>query len=156
MQVLLLKDVEGVGHAGDIKHVAGGYASNFLFPRNLAMPASEGALKQAKTIREATERRQQRKSDEAKELADRLDGQVVVFKAKAGEGDRLYGSITGHDVAEALAKVAGTEVDHRFLVLEHPIKTLGEHEVPVKVASGAIAKIRVRVERQDEEEQPAS
>lgn len=154
MQVLLLKDVAEVGHAGDIKNVAGGYALNFLFPRNLAIPASEGALKQAKTIREASERRQQRKTDEAKELAARLDGQVVVFKAKAGEGDRLYGSITGHDVAQALAKVAGTEVDHRFLVLEHPIKTLGEHEVSLKIASGATGKVRVRVERQGEEELP--
>jgi large subunit ribosomal protein L9 len=150
MQVLLLKEVAGVGHAGDIKQVAGGYAQNFLFPRNLAIPASEGALKQAKSIRDASERRQQKKTDEAKELAARLDGQLVVFKAKAGEGDRLYGSITGHDVAEELAKVAGTEIDHRYLLLEHPIKTLGEHEVPIKVAAGATAKVRVRVERESE------
>ena len=150
MQVLLLKEVAGVGHAGDIKQVAGGYAQNFLFPRNLAIPASEGALKQSKSIRDVSERRQQKKTDEAKELAARLDGQLVVFKAKAGEGDRLYGSITGHDVAEALAKVAGTEIDHRYLVLEHPIKTLGEHEVPIKVAAGATAKVRVRVERESE------
>jgi large subunit ribosomal protein L9 len=156
MQVLLLKDVEGLGHAGDIKHVAGGYAQNYLFPRNLAIPASEGALKQAKVLRDANERRQQAKTSQAKELAARLDGQVVIFRAKAGEGDRLYGSITGHDVAEALSRVAGTEVDHRFLQLEHPIKTLGEHEVPVKLAAGATAKIRVHVTRESSEEQAPS
>ena len=150
MQVLLLKDVEGVGHAGDIKTVAGGYAQNYLFPRNLAIVATEGAMKQAQSLREAAERRRQRRMSEAKGLASRLDGQVLTFTARAGEGDRLYGSITAHDVAEALAKAIGSEIDHRFVSLEHPIKSLGEHEVTVKVAPGATAKVKVHVERESE------
>jgi large subunit ribosomal protein L9 len=152
MQVMLLKDVEGLGHAGDIKHVAGGYAQNFLLPRHLALPATEGALKQAKSLKDAAERRRQHKFNEAKTLADSLNGKVVTFTAKAGEGDRLYGSITAHDVADQLAKDAGVEVDHRFVSLEHPIKALGEHEVSLKIASGAVATITVRVEREAETE----
>src|SRR5512142_1755305 len=107
MQVMLLKDVAGLGHAGDIKHVAGGYAQNFLFPRNLAVPASEGAQKQAKILHEAAERRRDRKASEAKETASRINGQEVVFTARAGEGDRLYGSITNQDVAEKLQAQTG-------------------------------------------------
>jgi large subunit ribosomal protein L9 len=148
MQVLLLKDVDGVGHAGDIKNVAGGYAQNYLFARKLAIPASQGALKQAESLRAASERRHQKKVSEAKELAAKLDGRLVIFTAKAGEGDRLYGSITGHDIAESLSKGAGVEVDHHYIVLEHPIKTLGDHDVPVKVSSGATATIHVRVDRE--------
>jgi large subunit ribosomal protein L9 len=151
MQVLLLKDVEGLGRAGDVKNAAGGYAQNFLFPRKLAIPASEGTLKQAQSLREATERRRQHKMIEAKSMAARLDGQVLSFTARAGEGDRLYGSITSHDVAEALAKAAGTAIDHHYVNLEHPIKTLGEHEVPIKLAAGATATVKVRVERESEE-----
>ena len=151
MQVMLLKDVAGLGHAGDIKNVAGGYAQNYLFPRNLAVAASEGAIKQAKSLQDATERRAQRKSNEAKETAARLEGQEVVFAARAGEGDRLYGSITANDVAEKLHATTGIEVDRRFVEMEHPIKTVGEHTVLVKLGSGAVAHIRVRVERQTAE-----
>jgi large subunit ribosomal protein L9 len=151
MQVMLLKDVAGLGHAGDIKNVAGGYAQNYLFARNLAVPASDGAVKQAKSLQDAAERRVQRKSNEAKETAARLEGREVVFVARAGEGDRLYGSITAHDVAEKLQATTGIEVDRRFVEIEHPIKTLGEHTAVVKLGSGASARIRVRVERQAEE-----
>ncbi len=150
MQVMLLKDVPGLGHAGDVKQVAAGYAQNYLFPRNLAISATEGAVKQAKSLQEAAERRRQRKVNEAKEIAARLDGQEIIFSARAGEGDRLYGSITGHDIAEKLQSSTGIEVDRRYVELEHPIKSLGEHNVVVKLGSGAVANIRVRVERQAE------
>ncbi len=147
MQVMLLKDVAGLGRAGDIKAVAGGYAQNFLFPRNLAVPASEGAQKQAKSLHEAAQRKQERRTSEAREIAARLDGQEVVFQARAGEGDRLYGSITNQDVAEKLQAATGIEVDRRFVEMEHPIKTLGEHGVSVRFGAGAVANVRVRVER---------
>ncbi len=151
MQVMLLKDVAGLGHAGDIKNVAGGYAQNFLFARNLAIPASQGAQKQAKLLHEAAQRREAKKTNEAKETAARVDGQEVVFRARAGEGDRLYGSITSQDVAEKLQAQTGIEIDRRFVELEHPIKTVGEHSVTVKFGAGATANVRVRVERSAEE-----
>src|SRR5512142_1106487 len=132
MQVMLLKDVAGLGHAGDIKNVAAGYAQNFLFPRRLAIVATEGAQKQAKSLHEAAERRQVRKASEARETAARLDGQEVTFAARAGEGDRLYGSITSQEVAEKLQAQTGVAIDRRYVELEHPIKTLGEHAVSVK------------------------
>jgi large subunit ribosomal protein L9 len=149
MQVLLLKDVAGIGHAGDIKDVSGGHAKNYLFPKKLAVPVSEGAQKQAQSIREAAERRRDRKLTEAKAQASKLDGQVLTFKVLAGEGDRMYGSVTTAEIAEALSKVAKTEIDRRQIELEHPIKSLGQHSVPVKVASGVMATIVVSVEREE-------
>jgi large subunit ribosomal protein L9 len=149
MQVLLLKDVEGIGHAGDIKDVSGGHAKNYLFPKKLAVPASEGAQKQAQSIREAAERRRDRKLTEAKAQASKLDAQVLTFKVLAGEGDRMYGSVTTAEIAEALSKVAKTEIERRQIELEHPIKSLGQHSVPVKVASGVTATIIVNIEREE-------
>ena len=149
MQVLLLKDVAGIGHAGDIKEVSGGHAKNYLFPKKLAVPASEGAQKQAQSIREAAERHRDRKLTEAKAQASKLDGQVLTFKVLAGEGDRMYGSVTNAEIAEALSKVAKTEIERRQIELEHPIKSLGQHSVPVKVASGVTATIVVTVEREE-------
>jgi large subunit ribosomal protein L9 len=151
MQVLLLKDVADLGHAGDIKNVAGGYAQNYLFPRKLAVPASEGAQKQSKSLQEAAQRRREHQATEARQTAARLDGQEVVFLMRAGEGDRLYGSITNQDVAEKLQASTGIEVDRRFVELEHPIKALGEHSVAIRLGAGAVAHVRVRVERQGEE-----
>ena len=150
MQVMLLKDVPGLGQAGDIKHVAGGYAQNYLFVRKLALPATGGAIQQAKVLQQAAERRRERKTKQTKELAARLDGQEVVFSARAGEGDRLYGSITNQDVAEKLQAKTGVEVDRRFVELEHPIKSLGEHQVTIKFGAAAVANVRVRVERAEE------
>jgi large subunit ribosomal protein L9 len=149
MQVLLLKDVAGIGHAGDIKEVSGGHAKNYLFPKKLAVPASEGAQKQAESLREAGERRRDRKLTEAKAQASKLDGQVLTFKVLAGEGDRMYGSVTSAEIAEALSKVAKTEIERRQIELEHPIKSLGQHSVPVKAASGVTATIVVSVEREE-------
>ncbi len=147
MRVLLLKEVKGLGHAGQIKDVAGGYATNYLFPNKLAQPVSEGAVKQAEQAKEAAARKQERKVSEAQALAARLDGQEVLFKAKTGDGDRLYGSITAADVAEELSKKTGLPVDRRYLDLEHPIKALGEHRVQLKLGPGLFAHINVIVER---------
>lgn len=147
MRVLLLKEVKGLGHAGQIKDVAGGYAANFLFPQKLAQPVTEGAVKRAEQVKEVQERKQERKASEAQMLAARLDGQEVNFKAKTGEGDRLYGSITAADVAEALSRKTGLEIDRRYLELEHPIKALGEHRVQLKLGAGLHAHVTVIVER---------
>jgi large subunit ribosomal protein L9 len=150
MLVLLLKDVAGIGHAGDIKDVSGGHAKNYLFPKKLAVPASEGAQKQAQSIREAAERRRDRRLIEAKALATRIDGQVLTFTMRAGEGDRLYGSVTNGEIAEALSKVAKIDIERRQIELEHAIKSLGSHSVQVKIASGVTATVMVNVERASE------
>ena len=126
MQVLLIKNVDGLGRTGDIKEVAGGYAHNFLFPRKLAVPVTEGAIKQAEITKEADKRRKERKVNEGKALANLLEGKTIVFSARAGEGDRLYGSITNADIADKLGHEIRQEVDRRFIEVEHPIKTVGE------------------------------
>jgi large subunit ribosomal protein L9 len=150
MQVLLLRDVDGLGHAGDIKDVPGGYARNYLIPRKLATAATAGAARQAKELQDAAERRRDRKLTEAKSMASKLDGQVLTFQVRAGEGDKLYGSVTGTEIAEKLSKAMGFEVDRKHIELEHAIKSLGTHDVPVKLGSGVSAVVHVNVEREAE------
>ncbi len=150
MRVLLLKEVKGLGKAGDVKEVAGGYATNYLFPNKLAQPATEGSVKVAQQVKEAEVRKVERKANEAKILATKFDGQTVVLKARSGEGDRLYGSITAQDVADALAKSTGLPVDKRLVDMEHPIKALGRHEVKLRFGGGLTSTITVIVERSKE------
>jgi large subunit ribosomal protein L9 len=151
MQVLLLKDVEQVGRAGEVKRVADGYARNYLIPRGLATMASPGAIKKAEQEREAAARRQAKELSEAQELARILDGQAVSFQARAGEQDRLYGSITKADIAEELEKKVGREVDRRKIELDESIKELGAHAVTIHLGPDAEAKITVVVERLGED-----
>jgi len=147
MQVLLLKDVEQLGHAGDVKRVSDGYARNFLIPRGLATVASPGAIKKAELERGAAARRKAKELSEAQALAHALDGLTVSFHARAGEQDRLYGSITKADIAEELEKKVGQEVDRRKIELDEPIKELGTHAINIHLAPDAEAQISVVVER---------
>ena len=147
MEVLLLKDVEELGEAGQIKKVADGYARNYLVPRGLAVCATPGAIKQAEKQRNAASRRQAKELSEAQALAQLLDGVSVTFEARAGEADRLYGSITNVNIAEALEEKVGQEVDRRKITLEEPLKELGTHAVTIRLAPGAEAKVTVVIER---------
>jgi large subunit ribosomal protein L9 len=149
MQVLLKKDVEQLGTAGDIKKVADGFARNYLIPRGLAVVATPGAIKQAELTRQATSRRQAQALNEAQALAQLLDGQSVTFQARAGETERLYGSITNANIAESLSEKVGQEVDRRKIDLEEPIKDLGTHAVTIRLAPEAEAKVTVIVEREE-------
>jgi large subunit ribosomal protein L9 len=149
MEVLLLKDVAQLGNAGEVKSVADGYARNFLFPKGLAVQASPGAVKQVKLERQAESRRKERALSEAQALAQRLDGRVVTFRARAGELDRLYGSITSANIAEALEEQVEQEVDRRKIDLEEPLKELGTHAVTIRLASEAEAKVTVIIEREE-------
>jgi len=149
MQVLLLKDVHGLGHAGEIKKVADGYARNFLLPRKLVVIATEEAVKQAEEHRQAISRHQVKVLTEAQAFAQTLDGVSLSFKARAGEGDKLYGSITNAHIAEALTEKVGREVDKRKIDLEEPLKELGTHAVTVRLAPEAEAKIIVVIEREE-------
>ena len=147
MQVLLLKDVEQLGHSGEIKKVSDGYARNYLIPRGLATAATSGAVKQVERQRTLTARREVRVMSEAQTLAQALDGMTVAFRARAGESDRLYGSITNADIADALAAQLGREIDKRKIELEEPLKELGTHAVTIHLAPQAEAKVTVVIER---------
>ena len=149
MEVLLLRDVEQLGQIGEIKRVADGYARNFLIPRGLATIATPGAVKQAELLRQRDARRQEKELNEAQALAQELDGRSVTFQARAGESDRLYGSITNANIAEALEEQVGQDVDRRKIEMEEPLKELGTHAVTIRLAPGAEAKVTVVIEREE-------
>ncbi|MBN1140068.1 MAG: 50S ribosomal protein L9 [Anaerolineae bacterium] len=149
MQVLLVKDVDNLGQAGEVKKVADGYARNYLIPRGLAVAATASAVKQAELHRQAISRHQIKVLTEAQAFAQVLDGVSLSFQARAGEGDRLYGSITNAHIAEALTEKVGREVDKRKIDLEEPLKELGTHAVTVRLAPEAEAKITVVIEREE-------
>ena len=150
MQVILLKDVERLGQAGELRDVAPGYARNYLIPQGLATAASEGALKQLELQRQAEVRRQEQLAAEAQKFATELEGLTLTLTAKTGEKDRLYGSITGGDIAEAMEQEIGTSVDRRKLELEEPIRELGTYSVPYKLLPDVTANIEVVVVREEE------
>lgn len=149
MEVLLLQDVPQLGHAGDVKKVSDGYARNFLFPHGLATLATEGAIRQSQQAHRSQVRRQEKALTEAQNLARLLDGTTLTFHARAGESDRLYGSITNAHIAEALQEKTGHEVDKRKIDLEEPLRQLGTHAVTVRLAPEAEAKITVIIEREE-------
>jgi large subunit ribosomal protein L9 len=149
MEVLLLKDMEPLGLAGEVKRVSNGYARNYLFPKGLAVEATPGAIRQAEHRQKAAARRQAKEISEAQALAQILDGMTVTFQARAGETDRLYGSITSSNIAEVLGERIDREVDRRKIDLEEPLKELGTHAVTIRLAPGAEAKVTVVIEREE-------
>lgn len=144
MEVILRQDVASLGKAGDLVKVKPGYARNYLLPHGLAYEATAGnkqriaAESKARTARAAADRQ------EAEAQAARLNGVSLTLSRKAGEGDRLFGSITAQDVADALA-AQGQTVDKRRIELEHPIKTVGQHMVPVRLHHDVTAEVRLTV-----------
>jgi large subunit ribosomal protein L9 len=144
MEVILREDVQSLGRAGTLVRVKPGYARNYLLPRGLAYEATEGNKKRIAGETRARLARAEEERGKAQEAADRLAGVAVTIPARAGEGERLFGSVTAQDIADALAK-AGHPVDKRKLDLSHPIKQLGEHLVPVRLHAEVQATIRVTV-----------
>ncbi len=150
MQVILLKDVERLGQAGELCDVAPGYARNYLIPQGLARAASEGALKQLELHRRADARRREQLEADAQQFAAELEGLTITLAAKSGEKDRLYGSITSGDIAGALEREIGKSVDRRKLELKEPIRELGTYAVPYKLLPDVTANIEVLVVREEE------
>ncbi|MHB0875306.1 MAG: 50S ribosomal protein L9 [Anaerolineae bacterium] len=146
MEVLLIKDVAKLGHAGDTVRVADGYARNYLLPLGLATTMNEGAKKQARDLQEARTRREQRVSQEASAVAARANGITLTFKAHAGEQGKLYGSVTTADIAEQLQAQHGVEVDRRRIELTEPLREVGQYTVEIKFAPKAVARVTVMVE----------
>ena len=145
MKVIFLQDVPNVARAGEIKEVASGYGRNFLIPKKLALLASSPATNVIEVQRQINLRNQQQTETELAELANRLDGREVFLKARAGAKDRLYGSITSADIAAELESTTGSAVDRRKVELANPIRQLGSHEVPIRLAKDIVPKITVTV-----------
>ncbi|MFZ5917974.1 MAG: 50S ribosomal protein L9 [Chloroflexota bacterium] len=147
MKVLLTKDVTGVGKAGEIKRVADGYARNFLLPQGLAVPAQTGQIKQAQERHQAEQKKSARQAADAQTLAARMAQLTLTFQVKAGEQDKLYGSITSGDIVQELEKKIGRQVDRRKVLLDEPIKQLGAYQVNIKLTSEVTGVVTVVVER---------
>ncbi|RYD02463.1 50S ribosomal protein L9 [Desulforamulus aquiferis] len=145
MQVVLLQDVPKIGKKGDIVNVAEGYARNFLYPRNLASPASEGKLKEISTQRQNQVAKKQKLEQEARDLAAKISNLTVKLQAKVGEAGRLFGAISSKDIADGLKAQHGYDIDKKKIVLKDPIKNLGNHKVVIKIHPVAQAEIEVEV-----------
>lgn len=148
MQVLLLADVKGFGKKGEIVNASDGYARNYLFPRNLAKEVTPAVLKAIEQEQEAKERRRAREEQEAAELGAKLSKLTVTLAAKAGEGGRLFGSITSKDIAQALAEKK-VKVDRRKIELKEPIRSLGTTTVPVRIYQDTVVPLQVEVVSKD-------
>jgi large subunit ribosomal protein L9 len=135
MKVILRSDIADVGKRGDICDVADGYARNYLFPKGLAMVATDGAVSQAASMRRSRDLRDAQDRSAAEEVARTLVPRVITVKAKAGSGGRLFGSVTANDVVEAVEAQTGIVLDRRKVHLDEPIKETGSHAVQVKLHS---------------------
>ena len=144
MEVILREHVEHLGRRGDVVKVAEGYARNYLLPRGLALVVNEGNRRRIEKERRLAEARELAEKHTAESLARRLAEAACVLERRVGESEVLYGSVTGADIAEALA-ARGFEIDRRKLVLREPLKKLGEHEVPVRLHRDVSAPIKVKV-----------
>ncbi|MYC96972.1 MAG: 50S ribosomal protein L9 [Caldilineaceae bacterium SB0661_bin_32] len=150
MKVLLTEDVPTLGLAGEVHIVARGYARNYLIPRREAILATRGALKQAEDIRVAAIRKRAQERSNADAQAEVLGGQQLLFNVRAGENDRLYGSITTADIAERIEETVEFEVDRRRIVLNQPIRELGLYDVTIRLMAEVEATFAVAVVREGE------
>jgi large subunit ribosomal protein L9 len=133
VRVVLRADVETLGNKGDLLEVSDGYARNYLVPRGLAMRATKGVVKQAEAMRRNRAARDARDREAAQAIADQLSGRRIEVTARAGEGGRLFGSVTTTDVATAVQTQVGVEIDRRHLSMSEPLKKLGPAEVPLRL-----------------------
>ena len=145
MRVLLTKDVENIGRAGDVKEVADGYGRNFLLPRKLAVAAGKGAEAEAQRLRDAATKREAKDRNEAQAVADEIDNKTVVVRLKVGAEDKAFGSITNQDIAAAMKAQHRVEIDRHKIDMKEPIRTLGEHQVSLKLHRDVSAHVNVIV-----------
>jgi large subunit ribosomal protein L9 len=145
MKVILQKEVDKLGTPGDVVEVADGYARNYLIPRGMAAAASKGGVRHAERLRRTHVERVQKSLVEARELAERVSAGPLRIRAKAGQEGRLFGSITGVDVADHLSRSLGVEIDRKRVHLAEPIRSVGTHEATVHLHSEVNAAITVEV-----------
>ncbi|MDD5382680.1 MAG: 50S ribosomal protein L9 [Candidatus Margulisbacteria bacterium] len=145
MKIVLFKDVPDLGEADTLVNVSEGYARNYLLPRKLAGPATPAILAGMEKRHAEKEKQRAEKKAEFEALAGKLSSQEIVIEADAGEGGKLFGSVTAQDIAEALHKACQVEVDKRKVELGDPIKLVGEYTVPVKLFKDITAELKIKV-----------
>lgn len=148
MQIILKEDVPKLGNKGDLKDVASGYARNHLIPRGLAVEATPQKLREWKLRQEKEEKLNQHQEEEAKMQAEQMAKSELLFKMPAGEGGRLFGSVTAADIALKLAE-GGFTVDKKKIELSEPIKSVGNYQAVVRLHPGIKAKLSLRVDKEE-------
>lgn len=149
MKVIFLKDVKGTAKKGELKEVSDGYARNFLIPKGVAKEATSGSINDLKQQKAAEDFKKQKEEEQAVELGNKLKTLSITIFSKAGDGGKLFGSITSKDIADRLKKEHSIEVDKRKILLEDHIKSLGSHIVPIKLHTNVTSEIRVDVKQKD-------
>ncbi len=145
MKLILTQEVDGLGSPGDIVEVKDGYGRNYLVPRGVAVRWTRGGQKQVDSIKAARATRSVRDNAHADDLKNKLESAPVDVRVRAGSEGRLFGAVTINDIAEALAEVAGESVDKRTIVVKNPIKSLGSHNVSVKLHDDVSAAVALNV-----------
>ena len=145
MRVVFLEDVEGVARGGEVKEVKNGFARNYLIPQNLAAPATHNNLQRIKKLSSQASITRVQRLEDMQELATALEGTQVNIEMRAGVNNRLYGSVTGTMVADAVVEETGREIERRLVQLDDPIREVGEYDVPIRLHSDVSTSIKVVV-----------
>lgn len=145
MKVILTREVKSLGKTDDVVNVSEGYARNYLFPRHMAVPADGVHMAELNKRRKQEELKGEKLLEDAKALAEKIEGKQVTIKGKAGQGSKLYGAITAADIAEAVQKDLGVKIDKRKIDIHEPIKTIGAHDVKVHLHRDVVAGMNVEV-----------
>lgn len=145
MKVILLQDVPGTGKKDQILNVSDGFARNYLLPRKWAVEASEGSVKEIERRNAARRQKEMEERNAAEALAQSLKGKVITLRAKCGDKGRLYGSVTGQEIAQALKEQHAVEIDKRKIEVAETIRTVGDYEAQITVYAGVKAQMKVSV-----------
>ncbi|HYI24774.1 MAG TPA: 50S ribosomal protein L9 [Thermomicrobiales bacterium] len=156
MKIVLRQDVPKVGDAGTIQTVSSGYARNYLIPQGLAVVATDGEIRTANHNLAVKDRKIARQEEAQRSLAEKISGKVLTFTARAGEQGRLYGSITASDVATELSKMVSEEIDRRRVVLDDPLRTVGEHTVTVHLVGRLRPQVTVIIAAEATEDEASA
>lgn len=149
MKVILTEDLKGTGKKGEVIDVRDGYGRNFLLPRGLALPASEGNIKRFEHILKEYEKKKERSLKTAEEMKARLEEITLSIKMKAGQDGRLFGSVTPQYMVETIKKSTGFEIDRKAIKIEEPIKSTGMHTFIVHLEKNVNALVKIEVEKED-------
>jgi large subunit ribosomal protein L9 len=150
MEVILKEDIEKLGHRGDVVKVADGYGRNYLLPRKLAIEATRGNKNMIDAMKASAVRKSAAEKHEAEALAKQFEPVALAFSRKVGEKDHLFGSVTAGDIADAL-ETKGFKVDRRRILLDEPIKSLGDFDIPIRLHREVTARVKVTVKKEGEE-----
>jgi len=151
MKVVLLENIPGKGRAGEVREVSAGFARNFLLPRGLAVVATPAIIKENESRIQKEQRAERVDRERLLGLSEQIEGKELHFKARAGAGDRLFGSVTAADIAEQLGEAIGSVVDKKKIDIEKPIRQAGSHEVVVRLAGDIKPQITVVIEEEEQE-----